>query len=118
VPANRVRKPTQIEKIEAGTGANKSRLAGLEVAMPLYHINLRTEEQVWNTADVEADNLDQLRIKMAQFAGELLKGHAGKVWQDEDWRVDVTDEAGLILYVIHISASDTAATRQPAKRGS
>ena len=44
-------------------------------------------------------------------SGELLKDHAGQIWVDEDWCVDATDEAGLILFVIQISATDMAATR-------
>ncbi|HEX8366808.1 MAG TPA: hypothetical protein VF603_16130 [Allosphingosinicella sp.] len=47
---------------------------------------------------------------MARFVGELLRDHAGKIWADKDWRVDVTDETGLILYVLSIFATDSAAT--------
>lgn len=78
--------------------------------MAKYNIELRSAGQVWDTVPVEMEDLEQLRIEMAQFVGELLKDHAGKLWEDQDWRVDVTDEAGLILYVMHISATDTAAT--------
>jgi hypothetical protein len=78
--------------------------------MAKYNIGLRTQRRVWDTLSVEKDNLRALRIEMAQFVGELLKEHADQVWEDQDWRVDVTDDQGLILYVMHISASDTAAT--------
>lgn len=78
--------------------------------MPNFHIELRTADQVWDTVDVESDDIDALRIEMAQFVGELLRDHAGKIWADRDWRVDVTDEAGLILYSINIFATDSAAT--------
>lgn len=47
---------------------------------------------------------------MARFIGELLKEHAQQIWLGQDWRVDVTDEAGLILYVMHVSATNPAAT--------
>jgi hypothetical protein len=80
--------------------------------MALYHIELRTADQVWETLDVERDDVTSLRIEMARFVGELLKDHAGKIWADKDWRVDVTDEAGLILYVMNIFATDSAATMQ------
>jgi hypothetical protein len=83
--------------------------------MPLYRISLRTAERVWDTVEVERPDVEQLRIEMAKFVGELLRDHAGKIWADQDWRVDVTDERGLILYVMHISATDTAATH-PLKR--
>ena len=78
--------------------------------MPNYNIELRTADRVWETLLVERDDHDGLRIEMARFVGELLKDHAGKIWEDQDWRIDVTDETGLILYVMHILATDSVAT--------
>jgi hypothetical protein len=78
--------------------------------MARYNIQLRTESHVANALQVDRDDLTALRIELARFVGELLKDHAEQIWVDEDWRVDVTDEAGLILYVMEISASDSAAT--------
>lgn len=83
--------------------------------MERYHIELRAADRVWETLDVEMADLDALRIEMARFVGELLRDHASQVWKDQDWRVDVTDETGLILYVMHIFATDSAATRAPAR---
>ena len=78
--------------------------------MARYSIELRTAGQVWETVPVDTANIPDLRTELAKFVGELLKDHAEKIWADEDWRVDVTDATGLILYVIHISATDSAAT--------
>jgi hypothetical protein len=47
---------------------------------------------------------------MARFVGELLKDHAELIWADQDWQIDVTNDEGLILYVLHISATETPAT--------
>jgi hypothetical protein len=80
------------------------------IAVPLYHIGLRSETHLNETLDVERDDLTGLRVELASFVGELLKDHAELVWEDQDWRVDVTDDKGLILYVMEIHASDTAAT--------
>jgi hypothetical protein len=89
-----------------------------------YNIELRTEKTVSEALVVESDDHTALRVEVAQFVGQLLKDHAGKIWADEDWRVDVTDERGLILYVMHIAAIQAAAVggsrlsekaRQPAK---
>lgn len=77
--------------------------------MPSYHIELRTADQVWDTVDVERDDLEALRVEMAQFVGQLLKDHAHQLWADKNWRVDVTDDKGHILYVMHISTTDSAA---------
>ncbi|WP_260597178.1 DUF6894 family protein [Sphingomonas endolithica] len=81
--------------------------------MPIYNINVRTESHIAASSEIERDDLTALRLEMARFVGELLKDHAELIWADEDWRVDVTDNAGLILYVMHISATDTAATMRP-----
>ena len=78
--------------------------------MARFNIQLRTDERVWDSMVVERDDHDALRIEMAVFVGELLRDHAQRIWEDQDWRVDVTDDKGLILYVMHISATDTAAT--------
>jgi hypothetical protein len=76
----------------------------------LYNIALRTDTHLRDVLRVERDDLTGLRIEMARFVGELLKDHAEQIWVDEDWRVDVTDEDGLILYVMQISATKSAAT--------
>lgn len=83
--------------------------------MPNYNIELRTADRVWETLVIDRDDVEGLRVEMARFVGELLKDHALKVWVDRDWRVDVTDEDGLILYVMHIFATDSAAT-MPLRR--
>lgn len=85
--------------------------------MPVYNINVRTESHIATTLRAERETLADLRIEMARFVGELLKEHAALIWQDQDWQVDVTDESGLILYVLHVSAADTAATRGSIPNG-
>ena len=83
--------------------------------MSRYNIGLRTHSHLRETLAVERDDLASLRIELARFVGELLRDHAGQIWTDEDWRVDVTDENGLILYVMEISASESPATMPLAK---
>jgi hypothetical protein len=83
--------------------------------MPQYHIELRTESRVWETLDVESVNLSDLRIEVAKFVGELLRDHASRIWEDQDWQVDVTDQTGLILFVLQVVATESAAT-MPQKR--
>ena len=78
--------------------------------MPNYNIELRTADRVWETHAVERDDLTALRTEVARFVGDLLKEHAQEIWADRDWRVDVTDDTGLILYVLHVLATDSAAT--------
>jgi hypothetical protein len=78
--------------------------------MPVYNINIRTESHIADTVRVDREDHAGLRLELASFVGELLKDHAGQIWVDEDWQIDVSDESGLILYVMQISALKTAAT--------
>jgi hypothetical protein len=83
--------------------------------MALYHIEMRTQERVWETVDVEKDDVTSLRIEVARFVGEFLRDHAEKIWHDEDWRVDVTDATGLILFVMNVFVTDSAALQAPTR---
>jgi hypothetical protein len=78
--------------------------------MPLYHINIRTDSHIAGQTEFETDSLTTLRLEMARFVGEVMKDHAEVLWTDQQWQIDVTDASGLILYVIHIGASETSAT--------
>ena len=84
--------------------------------MPIYNINVRTQSHVADTLRVTRDDLRALRLEMARFAGELLVMHADELWEDQEWQVDVSDEAGLILYVLQISVADTSATMGTLKK--
>ena len=86
--------------------------------MSKFNIELRTEKRVWETLVVDSADLTALRIEVASFVGDLLKEHAGKIWADEDWRVDVTDQDGLILYVMHLSAIQAPAASKATASGS
>ena len=50
-------------------------------------------------------------MEAAKRIGQLLHQHAGQLWVDQDWQMDITDELGLILYVIKIAAMRSPATR-------
>jgi hypothetical protein len=62
------------------------------------------------TEVADLSNYDEARVEAAQRIGLLLHEHAGKLWIDEDWQMDVTDERGLILFMIHVSAMKSPAT--------
>lgn len=78
--------------------------------MPKFRTNVRTESHVAQTVEVERPDHTALRIELARFVGELLTDRAELIWADKDWQIDVSDDGGLILYVMHISAMRTPAT--------
>jgi hypothetical protein len=78
--------------------------------MPCFHFVVRTNTHVLLSDSVDLDNMEKARVEAACRVGELLKTHAGAIWVDKEWQMDVTDGTGLILFVIQISAMKTAAT--------
>jgi hypothetical protein len=83
--------------------------------VPHFHFQVRTETHVLITEGAELSGPDEARVEAARRIGELLKRHAGSIWVDEEWRMDVTDEAGLILFFIQVSATYSAATSPPER---
>lgn len=81
--------------------------------MPFYNFQLRSETHVMLTEGIELADSTAARVEASRRIGALLAEHAGQLWVDQHWQMDVTDEIGLILYVIQIWASDTAATQKP-----
>ena len=78
--------------------------------MASYNIQLRTKTHVRETLKYEGADYTALKVEVARFVGEMLKEHANEIWVDEDWRVDVTDAKGMILYTMHVSAAEASAT--------
>ncbi len=83
--------------------------------MATYRINIRTASHIADSLQVEATDLTKLRLEVARFVGELLRDHAELIWADENWRIDVTDGDGVILWVIHISATEAPGGAEAAK---
>ena len=82
-----------------------------------FHFQVRTESHVMLTEVADLRNLDEARVEAAKRIGVLLHDHAGQIWVDEEWRMDVTDERGLILFIVTVNAMKSAAipeTRRPA----
>lgn len=78
--------------------------------MPRFIIQLKTATYAEQPYAVDVDDLAALRIEAARFVGEILRDEAERIWKDQDWRVDVTDEDGLLLFAMSIIAEHTAAT--------
>ena len=78
--------------------------------MPRFHFQVRTQTHNLLAEGAELADLEAARVEASRRVGDLLKEHAGRLWTDEDWQMHVTDEVGLILFVIQISAMRTSAT--------
>jgi hypothetical protein len=75
-----------------------------------FHFQVRTGTNVMVTEFADLADTDEARVEAAKRIGLLLHDHAGKLWADEDWQMDVTDDVGLILFVINVVAMQSSAT--------
>lgn len=57
---------------------------------------------------------DAARVEAARVLGQLVNEKPTEVWRGDDLRITVTDEAGLILFTIDITAVAAPAAR-PAR---
>jgi hypothetical protein len=78
--------------------------------MSKFYFAVRTDTHVLHADSVELQGTEEARVEAAKRVGDLLREHAAELWADEDWQMDVTNKAGLILFVINVSAHRTSAT--------
>ena len=79
--------------------------------MSLFHFEVRTPTHVMLTEGVELSDHTAARVEAARRVGVLLNDHAGQIWVDQEWQMEITDETGLILYTIQVFTQKSAATQ-------
>jgi hypothetical protein len=83
--------------------------------MPRYFFN-RTDGYVERDREgTELRDLSDARIQAIVFAGESLRDEPEKIWNGDDFRVEVTDDMGLLLFTVIASAIDAPSTNQTVK---
>ena len=78
--------------------------------MPFFRFEVRTPAHIMTAHGGEFADSNAARVEAARRIGDLLHAHAGEIWTDEDWQMDITDERGLILYVTTINEMRSPAT--------
>lgn len=87
--------------------------------MPRYHFHLRDGQYTPDTEGSELPDTRSAQREAVKLAGAMLQEHADKFWTGEDWRLEVTDGAGLVLFTLQFLAvvwPTAAADHHPASR--
>lgn len=77
--------------------------------MPRYYFDVVDVESRRDEAGEELEGLNAARIAAVKLSGELLQSFPDRFWSVGQWSVTVRDETGLILFVLHFYAQDSAA---------
>lgn len=75
----------------------------------IYHFNLHDGPGVSGSDEVELRDLEEARIEAVRFAASILIDAPEEFWASEEWSLDVTDQAGLILFSICLSSNEAPA---------
>jgi len=84
--------------------------------MPRYHFNVHDGTDLPDVEGTELPSLDHARREAVRYSGCLLRDHADAFWTGEEWRMDVTDERGLILFSLMFVATNAPSTGSPRDR--
>lgn len=66
--------------------------------MPRFHFNVHDGVSSYDTEGTELPDWQTARIEAIRLAGEILKDDAHRIALGEDWRIEVTDPTGLLLF--------------------
>jgi hypothetical protein len=74
--------------------------------MPHYHFNVHDGVSMPDLEGLDFTDLAAAKREAVTLAGDLNP----KSLEDHDWRIDVTDGTGLILYSLTVVATSSPAT--------
>ena len=83
--------------------------------MPRYFFH-RTDGYVdHDNEGVELADLRAVRTEAVMFAGASLRDDPDQVWGGQDFRIEVTDAQGMLLFTVVTLAIDTVAAMKGPK---
>lgn len=78
--------------------------------MPRFFFHTADGSRKRDEEGTELADLAAARIEAIRFTGMVLAGEPHHLWFHQDFRVEVTDETGLLLFTIITLAIDAPAT--------
>lgn len=80
--------------------------------MPRFFFHAHDGTTVLDEEGTVLPDLEAARKLAVRFAGDLLRDLGRDLEDGEDWKIDVADEHGLILFTILLAALDAPAVRR------
>ncbi|CAO4181274.1 DUF6894 family protein [Methylorubrum extorquens] len=78
--------------------------------MPRYHYNVYDGVELLDRRGVELPDLTYARREAIRYAGALLEDGAQKDNLSNEWRMEVVNENGLLLFRLDFLVTDSPAT--------
>ena len=85
--------------------------------MPRFHFNVHDGHDIKDGEGVELLDFSTARREAIRLSGAILEDEADQFGAGEDWRLEVTDETGLILFLMTFSIMQSPAVPLPRTKG-
>ena len=74
--------------------------------MPIYHFGSVDGRREADDEGTELENDGAAQIMALRYAGEVLQSDPDMLWKNGQWRVEVTDGDGVLLFTVITLAID------------
>ena len=83
--------------------------------MPRYHFNVYDGHAEMDVDGTELPDIDAARADALRLAGAIIADAGARADLGEEWRVEVTDDTGLMLFRMDFVVADAPAVRQKSR---
>ena len=80
--------------------------------MPRYFFHRTDGHREHDNEGTELEDLPTARKEAVVYAGQTMKDHPEMVWDGGDLKIEVSDEFGLILFVVVVTTLDAVALQK------
>ena len=81
--------------------------------MPRYHFHTQDGSSFTDADGRELESVRDARIEAARAISQMVEARPDEFWEEALFRVTVTDERGLILFMLDLSAIEAPAMHHP-----
>ena len=79
--------------------------------MPRYFFHIYDGYSAPDQDGTELPDIYTAQAEAIRLSGEVLREMGAKFWNGTDWKLEVADERGLVLFVLRLSAEERAQLR-------
>lgn len=79
--------------------------------MPRYYFHIQDGQSYPDNVGCELADLRAARLEAVRLSGEVLRDEAEKFWSCDEWQMKVTDDVGLVLFLLNFTACDAPSTK-------
>ena len=74
--------------------------------MPRYFFNVYDGYSSLDQDGTELPDIYTAQNEAIRLSGEILREEGGKFWNGTEWKLEVTDLSGVVLFVLRFSAQE------------